>query len=301
MAQKAPATSTSPAAPAKKVPRVLVLHGYTQNASIFGKRIGALRKTFGKDIELVIVDAPIVLYPADLVETFGPSADLSSLGAGEASAAAEDPKLTPRGWWKTNQDRTSADGLEDSVAFLRDVLKEKHFDGIFGFSQGAAMAAMLTALLEKPEVHPDFLVGGKPPHPPVDFCIAAAGFKPVGAFAEKVFEGGYSTPTLHIIGRTDIIITAERAQSLIDVSKSARVEEHEGGHFLPSKANWRNFLKAYLLDPLGNIPSPSAAPSGTATPASGTATPAEPAVASTTIAAAEGAPAAQGDVKSSAL
>ena len=134
-----------------------------------------------------------------------------------------------------------------------------------------------------------------------DFCIAAAGFKPVGAFSEKVFEGGYSTPTLHIIGRTDIIITAERAQSLIDVSKGARVEEHEGGHFLPSKANWRNFLKAYLLDPLGNIPSPNAMPSGTATPASGTATPAEPAVASTTIAAAEGAPAVDGEAKSAAL
>lgn len=43
------------------------------------------------------------------------------------------------------------------------------------------------------------------------------------------------------------------------------------GHFIPSKANWRNFFKAYLKDPLGDIPSP-----GTATasqPASGTATP----------------------------
>ena len=89
----------------------------------------------------VIVDAPIVLYPADLVETFGPSADLSSLGAGEASAAADDPKLTPRGWWKTNQDRTSADGLEDSVAFLRDVVKDSHFDGIFGFRYAATCRA----------------------------------------------------------------------------------------------------------------------------------------------------------------
>lgn len=95
----------------------------------------------------VIVDAPIVLYPADLVETFGPSADLSSLGAGEASAAAEDPKLTPRGWWKTNQDRTSADGLEDSVAFLRDVLKESHFDGIFGFRYGSYDSAAGGSLL----------------------------------------------------------------------------------------------------------------------------------------------------------
>ncbi|KAM6502694.1 hypothetical protein JOM56_002671 [Amanita muscaria] len=31
---------------------VLALHGYTQNANIFSKRLGALRKECGKDIEL---------------------------------------------------------------------------------------------------------------------------------------------------------------------------------------------------------------------------------------------------------
>lgn len=46
------------------------------------------------------------------------------------------------------------------------------------------------------------------------------------------------------------------------------------GHFVPSKANWRNFLKAYLKDPLGDVPSPSAAASQ---PTSGVATPVTPA------------------------
>ncbi|KAI0034841.1 FSH1-domain-containing protein [Vararia minispora EC-137] len=260
--------------------RVLVLHGYTQNASIFGKRIGALRKTLGKSVELVFVDAPVILRPADLVETFGSTADL---GAAEATPDADDPALTPRAWWKTDASRTRTGGLLESVEVLRDILKAGRFDGVFGFSQGAAMAAILAALLERPHLFPPFLIDGAAPHPPFTFCIAASGFKPAGEFAARVFEGGYETPTLHVIGRNDVIVIEERSRSLVDVSKNARVEMHDGGHFVPSKANWRNFFKLYLLDPLGNVPGPSELPaSGAATPAgngiatpSGTATPAE--------------------------
>ena len=43
------------------------------------------------------------------------------------------------------------------------------------------------------------------------------------------------------------------------------------GHFVPSKANWRNFFRDYLRSPLGDVPSPrsgaiSQSNSGTATP-----------------------------------
>ena len=43
------------------------------------------------------------------------------------------------------------------------------------------------------------------------------------------------------------------------------------GHFVPSKANWRNFFRDYLRNPLGDVPFPSSeaisySNSGTATP-----------------------------------
>ncbi|KAI0317406.1 serine hydrolase FSH [Amylostereum chailletii] len=255
-------------------PKVLVLHGYAQNANIFSKRLAALRKTLGKSVELVFLDAPILLYPVDLAETFGTSSasasDLSALGAAEASPEAEDPALMPRGWWKANKERTSSDGMEGTLDYLKGVLQGQRFEGVFGFSQGAAMAAMLAALLERPHIHPPFLVDGEAPHPPFKFCISASGFKPVGAFAEKLFTESFNTPTLHVIGKNDVLVVPERSQTLVEVSANARVEEHDGGHFVPSKANWRQFFKAYLLDPTGDVPSPSAAPS---LPASGTATP----------------------------
>ncbi|KAF9017737.1 FSH1-domain-containing protein [Hymenopellis radicata] len=239
---------------------ILVLHGYSQNAAIFSKRIGALRKQCGKNVDFVFLDGPIVLQPVDLFDVDG--GPLSGTGASEAGAT-DDPALKPRGWYKANHDKTKAIGLEDSLVLLRETLKRERL------IQGACMAAFLAALLERPEVYPPFLVDGKPPHPPFQFCVSVAGFKIVDPLSEVVFQTSYDTPTLHVIGKTDIIVTPERSQSLLDVSTHKRVEEHDGGHFVPSKTSWRKFLAAYLKDPLGDVPSPSplsAPPSGTVTP-----------------------------------
>ena len=101
--------------------------------------------------------------------------------------------------------------------------------------------------LEKPEVFPSFLVDGKPPHPPVyvsltttsnriecdditrTFCIAAAGFRPKSPLCDSVFLPTFSTPTLHILGRTDVIVIEERSKTLLNVSAIKRVEYHDGG------------------------------------------------------------------------
>ena len=130
------------------------------------------------------------------------------------------------------------------------------------------------------------------------FCVSVSGFKVLDPLASPIFSPFYSTPTLHIIGRTDIVVVEERSQAnSLDVSANMRVEEHDGGlyscliprllslifsymntlpyqlegHFVPSKSNWRNFFRDYLQDPLGDVPSPcfsssSATNSGATTP-----------------------------------
>ncbi|KAJ7031576.1 serine hydrolase FSH [Mycena alexandri] len=250
---------------------VLVLHGYSQNASIFSKRLGALRKQCGKAVDFVFVDGPLILQPVDLVGMASPSASaestLNALGASEAGLE----KNEARAWWKWNDQKSEALGLAGSLETIRDVLKTRKFDGVFGFSQGATFAALLSALLERPHVYPPFLVDGKAPHPPFKFCVSVSGFRLSGAIADAIYEAPYLTPTLHIIGRNDVIIIEERSHRLVAISANARVEEHDGGHFVPSKGSWRKFLAAYLEDPSDNVPSPSLAMSsadnsGTATP-----------------------------------
>jgi len=250
-------------------PKVLMLHGYGQNSSIFSKRVAAFRKSLGNDVELVFVDAPHVLLPVDL--TGHGATSLDAFGAAEASTTSDDPTRTSRGWWKTDPARIRTDGLEESLAYLRDILRTQRFEGVFGFSQGAGLAALLAALLERPHLHPPFLVDGEPPHPPLRFCVAVSGFKVAGPLSAAVFSEGYETPTLHVLGKNDILVIEERSRVLINVSKSKRVEMHDGGHFVPSKASWRTFLKAYMLSPTGDVPSPGL--TSASQPGSGAVTP----------------------------
>jgi hypothetical protein len=185
-------------------------------------------------------------------------------------------------------------------------------------SQGAALASLLCALvrlasynpdfgliffqLERPEILPSFLIDGSSPHPPFSFAVCVAGFRPRGTLSDVIFERPYETRTLHVLGRTDIIVVEERARPLLDITANKRVIWHEGGavicsdcpekerlripgHFVPSKGPWRTFFRSYLLDPAGEIAAPgevgdsshtappSAEASGAATPATRASTP----------------------------
>ena len=70
------------------------------------------------------LDAPHVLSPADLAETFNTPADLD---AAEAEGDP-DPAMAPRGWWKVDAKRTNTVGVEASFDLIRDVLHKDHFD-----------------------------------------------------------------------------------------------------------------------------------------------------------------------------
>jgi hypothetical protein len=74
-------------------------------------------------IELVFLDAPHVLTPIDLAESFNTSEEF-----GAEEATDNDPALTPRGWWKVDAGRTKMTGIGDSLTLLRDTLKKDHYD-----------------------------------------------------------------------------------------------------------------------------------------------------------------------------
>jgi hypothetical protein len=60
-------------------------------------------------------------------------------------------------------------------------------------------------------------------------CVCVSGFVTPGPLASRVFDTPYTTPTLHVLGRTDVVVGAERSRPLLAVSACARVEEHAGG------------------------------------------------------------------------
>lgn len=61
------------------------------------------------------------------------------------------------------------------------------------------------------------------------FCVSVSGFRLRDAIVDPILTPSYSTPTLHVIGKTDIIVTEERSRLLVDASSNARIEEHDGG------------------------------------------------------------------------
>jgi len=58
-------------------------------------------------------------------------------------------------------------------------------------------------------------------------------FKAPGSLSAGVFGTSYSTPTLHVIGKTDIIVVEERSKILLDLSQNKTLEEHGGGQLVP--------------------------------------------------------------------
>ncbi|GAA5850053.1 hypothetical protein JCM8547_000997 [Rhodosporidiobolus lusitaniae] len=256
-----------------RLPRILCLPGYSQNALIFSGRVGALKRALLKDsAELVFVDPTHVLeVPTESAADFKDKFD--SDAASTPTAAAD----TPRAWWFAD---TAPDGhyrkfkqFDETLHYLRDILeKQGPFDGVLGFSQGAACAAVLTALLENPSVEPIFSAPAKDPsatwpHPPFQFAILSAGFFPLDPKVSAYFDKKPTTPSLHVLGRGDTIVGAERSVPLTEAFVDARVEWHDGGHHTPSKASWRRFFEAYIkafgengggIEAVKAIPSPSA-------------------------------------------
>ena len=87
------------------------------------------------------------------------------------------------------------------------------------------------------------------------FCISIAGFLPPPPWS-PLFSPPYTTPTLHVLGTNDVIVTPERGRTLVAASAGARVAMHDGGHFVPTKQTWRHFLRDYMRDPFGDVPNP---------------------------------------------
>ncbi|KZO93847.1 hypothetical protein CALVIDRAFT_566079 [Calocera viscosa TUFC12733] len=186
----------------------------------------------------VFLDGPVLLHLPDQPQGF------SILDEDGFAIPSQTPLFeaeeTPRGWCTFNEDKTRYEGAEDAFRVMKSVLERERFDGVIGFSQGAALGAYLCAFLEDPSTHPLFHPRF---HPPFKFAILASSFLPADPPLPKLIR----TPTLHIIGKNDTHIGAAESGLLVGACEDPRVEFHEGGHFIPAKATWRRFFHEWIL------------------------------------------------------
>lgn len=139
---------------------------------------------------------------------------------------------------------------------------EGPFDGVVGFSQGAALAGLLASALETERVFPEAEMGFPSPfeeqnsgmrwHPPLKFAVIYSGFRVMDARCRGFYDNGgiAATRVLHVIGGVDSVLDERRSQTLVDCCGSGgkKVVVHPGGHFVPSQRPWLDAVVGFVKE-----------------------------------------------------
>lgn len=170
--------------------RILALHGYHGSAQTLRRQIAPLADALPPSVDLTFVDAP-------------------SLARGDF------------GWW--HEGFTGWEATRDWVAELT---AGEHFDGVIGFSQGAALAGLLLATQEA--------AGDTPPVFDFGFGVMIGGFTSEEPRHAALFPRKLATPSLHVTGRADGIVPMRDSLRLADRFADPVIVEHSGGHVIPT-------------------------------------------------------------------
>ncbi|PVU95397.1 hypothetical protein BB560_001189 [Smittium megazygosporum] len=237
------------------IKKVLCLHGYSQNGLKLKSSLGAVRKAM-KGIDFVFVDAPHIATE--------PRSDNNNLQGGH-----------PYSWWNMTTPKVWQD-TQKSLIHLLDVVKNQGpFEGIFGFSQGAAIIPILLTVLrykELPKVdinslsgpalafEKEFVLFMDPLIPAVEsldptvldsfkFAICAGGFAPGKKVCLRLLanrESKLDVSSLHIMGKTDDVISNDMSMSLSSLFKNPDFIVHTGGHYIPSSREYTNLYSNFV-------------------------------------------------------
>ncbi|MCJ1344823.1 hypothetical protein MMC31_003026 [Peltigera leucophlebia] len=235
--------------------KILMLHGYAQSGPTFYAKTRAFQKSLLR-----------AFLPTQSVSFSYPTGPHRLIPAEHPSFGHEKPEgegADTYGWWNRTSDvpiiyTGIPAGLERVAETIR---AEGPFDGVIGFSQGGALAAMVASALEgnparllpseyrlSDEVDgicravcPNGLV-----QPPLKFAIIYSGFLAIDSTCTIFFEPKIKTPSLHFLGQLDSVVDESRSRRLIEACISPEVVVHVGGHFVPSQRVNMNALAAFI-------------------------------------------------------
>jgi hypothetical protein len=134
-------------------------------------------------------------------------------------------------WWNARESAGGVQyaGLERSCGALSRLLQSERFDVLAGYSQGAAMVAVLTAMLETARLPSGVGWSGS--------VLFNSGPPPRDDGVKTWFPQVLETKSLHVLGGpTDIAHDAQLAMSRVWSPASATQATHTQGHTPPSEA-----------------------------------------------------------------
>ncbi|KAI1486842.1 serine hydrolase FSH [Biscogniauxia mediterranea] len=258
----------------KREIKILMLHGYTQSGPLFSSKTKALAKLLTKALgpaplnlhpTLIYPTAPHRLRLSDIPGYVGPS---SSSGAGDDGNDDEEASDN-WGWFRKDEATGAYRGFEAGIHAIADAVRGSGgpVDGVIGFSQGGAMAALVAAALEHPYRSPP---SSSPTSPPsssspsspspssastdytwvsalrdanngraLRFCVVYSGFyAPQDGFRWLYEDPPLATPSLHFLGGLDTVVDEARSRGLVERCRDPVVLVHPGGHYVPVAKDW---------------------------------------------------------------
>ena len=217
--------------------------------------------------------APALLYPTGPLN-LRPS-DIPGYEARESGGAAADADAGPTdnwAWFRRDDGTGTYRGLAAGMGRVAEAIRDAGgVDGVMGFSQGGAMAAMVAAALEPDRAVPPPASSdaggddGEPPaetwvralreangHRALQFAVVYSGFYARDdALAAWLYAGGLATPSLHVIGGLDTVVDEARSEGLVArCGPAARKLVHPGGHYVPVGKEWTLAVAGFLRDVL---------------------------------------------------
>lgn len=193
--------------------RMLCLHGYHGSADVLRRQLAAFAAPLAELADFEYIDAP-------------------SLAVGDF------------GWWHAVDAERRYDGwARTREAIVAAFARRGPFDGVLGFSQGAALAGLLVGLRA-----PD---GTPTPERPLAFGVAilASGFPARDPELAQLYAraDSYALPSLHLVGRADAVVPAASTRALADRFARPTIVEHAGGHVVPATPAVIEAARALLI------------------------------------------------------
>ncbi|PYH97873.1 hypothetical protein BO71DRAFT_372510 [Aspergillus ellipticus CBS 707.79] len=230
---------SNPNSPKPKKFRILMLHGYAQSARVFRIKMRLLMEQITHSITPTLSNE----YPGG-IEFLFPDGPVNLHAPGTSSS---DPERDPenQAWWLNLDDISRYIFLNETIQYLADFLNGEPIHGAIGFSQGGALAVMISSMCEA-TINPkriqaiqdqgipaNTFLDSLPGQQPLKFVLSFCGFKGTMDYYSSLYTSMLRTPSFHAIGAFDTMIAAEKSELLVNSFVAPQVMHYFGGHFIP--------------------------------------------------------------------
>jgi predicted esterase len=215
---------------------LICLHGFTMNAAGLRYMLAALEPRLADVVDFVYPDAPHTASEDSV-------AGLASLLGGFR------PKPPNLEWWNASKGGQAYAGWEATRNALAREVARYPSAALFGFSQGAAVAAALAAAASRGQF------------PALGFVVLVAGFAARAPDIAALFSEPVSVPSLHVYGDADPF--AKHAPALVErfAPEEREVLHWSGRHVVPVSGPPAEALVEFVRRRAEGRSGPSATPS----------------------------------------